>query len=94
MYDTAAAFRQAIEARLNQRAMEDGVEVNRVRRGFVFERIMAAIPSLEHLSPPDVEVAATTQHFAEKLHALTRDYGAQLNTRIREPDRPDAPDRA
>jgi hypothetical protein len=198
VYDTAAAFRQAIEARLNQRAREDGVEVNRVRRGFVFERIMArlevadpgawvvkggmalewrlgkrargtrdldlvlrghavpgaelrdrlidllaegrgedqlrfevgpaqpldvgfrfsvkaslagrefatvrldvaargdellaterlhlpgAILSLEHLSPPEVEVAATTQHFAEKLHALTRDYGAQLNTRIRD----------
>lgn len=31
------------------------------------------------------QLAATTQHFAEKLHALTRDYGAQLNTRIRDP---------
>ena len=43
-----------------------------------------AIPALEQFSPPEVEVAATTQHFAEKLHALTRDYGAQLNTRIRD----------
>jgi len=43
VYDTAAAFRHAIEARLNQRASEDGVEVNRVRRGFVFERIMARL---------------------------------------------------
>lgn len=198
MYDTATALRQAIEARLNQHAREDGVEVNRLRRGFVFERIMArlelsepgawvvkggialewrlgkrargtrdldlvlrghavpgaelrdrlvdllaqdrgedrflfevgpaqpldvgfrfsvktnlagkefatvrldvaargdelvaterlhppgAIPALEQLSPPEVEVAATTQHFAEKLHALTRDYGPQLNTRIRD----------
>ena len=194
----SSTVEQAIEARLNQRARADGVEVNRLRRGFVFERIMArlegaepgawvvkggmalewrlgkrargtrdldlvlrgravsvaelrdrlvdllaedrgedrflfevgpaqpldvgfrfsvktnlagkefatvrldvaargdelvaterlhlpgAIPALEQFSPPEVEVAATTQHFAEKLHALTRDYGAQLNTRIRD----------
>jgi hypothetical protein len=43
VYDTATALRQAIEARLNQRAREDGVEVNRLRRGFVFERIMARL---------------------------------------------------
>jgi hypothetical protein len=47
VYDTAAALRQAIEARLNQRAREDGVEVNRVRRGFVFERILARLEVVE-----------------------------------------------
>ena len=47
MYDTAAALRQAIEARLNQRAREDGVEVNRLRRGFVFERIMARLEAAD-----------------------------------------------
>lgn len=198
MYETAAGFRQAIEARLNEQARKDHVEVNRLRRGLVFERIMArfgaaepgawvvkggmvlewrlgeraratrdldlvrrgqaiggselrerlvdllaaeqehdrflfevgppqaldvgfrfsvtanmagktfasvrldvaagaeellsteklqvpgALPMFDRLSPPQVEVAAPAQHFAEKLHALTRDHGDRLNTRIRD----------
>jgi len=35
-------------------------------------------------APPRVEVAAPAQHFAEKLHALTRDHGDRLNTRVRD----------
>lgn len=31
----------------------------------------------------DVELVSATQHFAEKLHALTRDYGRE-NTRVRD----------
>lgn len=198
MYETAAGFRQAIETRLNERARKDHVEVNRLRRGLVFERIMArlgaaepgawvvkggmvlewrlgeraratrdldlvrrgqavggselrerlvdllasekeddrflfevgppqaldvgfrfsvtasmagrafasvrldvaaraeelvsteklqvpgALPTFDRLSPPQVEVAAPAQHFAEKLHALTRDHGDRLNTRVRD----------
>jgi hypothetical protein len=198
MYETAAGFRQAIETRLNDRARKDHVEVNRLRRGLVFERIMArldaaepgtwvvkggmvlewrlgeraratrdldlvrrgqaiggaelrerlvdllaaekeddrflfevgppqaldvgfrfsvtanmagkafasvrldvaaraqellsteklqvpgALPAFDRLSPPEVEVAAPAHHFAEKLHALTRDHGDRLNTRIRD----------
>jgi hypothetical protein len=186
MYETAAGFRQAIETRLNERARKDHVEVNRLRRGLVFERIMArlaaaepgawvvkggmalewrlgdraratrdldlrnrlvdllatdeeddrflfevgppqaldvgfrfsvtanmagkpfasvrldvaaragdlvsteklqvpgALAAFDRLSPPEVEVAAPAQHFAEKLHALTRDHGERLNTRVRD----------
>jgi hypothetical protein len=198
MYETAAGFRQAIETRLNERARKDHVEVNRLRRGLVFERIMTrldaaepgawvvkggmvlewrlgeraratrdldlvrrgqeiggselrerlvdllaadkgddrflfevgppqaldvgfrfsltasmagktfasvrldvaargeellsteklqvpgALPTFDRLSPPQVEVAAPVQHFAEKLHALTRDHGDRLNTRVRD----------
>ena len=198
MYETAAGFRQAIETRLNERARKDHVEVNRLRRGLVFERIMTrlgaaepgawvvkggmvlewrvgdraratrdldlvrrgqaiggselrerlvdllaseeeddrflfevgppqaldvgfrfsltanmagkafasvrldvaaraeelfsteklqmpgALPTFDRLSPPLVEVAAPAQHFAEKLHALTRDHGDRLNTRVRD----------
>lgn len=43
-----------------------------------------AVPAFAPLSAPEIEVAATTQHFAEKLHALTRDYGAHSNTRVRD----------
>jgi predicted nucleotidyltransferase component of viral defense system len=32
----------------------------------------------------DVEVAAPAQHFAEKLHALTRPYPGRVNTRVRD----------
>jgi hypothetical protein len=47
MYETAAGFRQAIEARLNERARTNHVEVNRLRRGLVFERIMARLGAAE-----------------------------------------------
>lgn len=47
MYETAAGFRQAIETRLNDRARKDHVEVNRLRRGLVFERIMARLDAAE-----------------------------------------------
>jgi Nucleotidyl transferase AbiEii toxin, Type IV TA system len=47
VYETPAALRQAIDTRLNQRAREDGVEVNRLRRGLVFQRIMARFEGAE-----------------------------------------------
>lgn len=198
MYTNAAAFRQAIEARLNQRAREESIDINRLRRALVFDRILVrlesgdagawvvkggmalewqlknrargtrdldlvmrgapvpggilrdkltellaedpqrdrfvfrlgepepldvgfrfrvlaelagrqfasvqvdvalraselmvtqrlplpwAVPSFELLQPPEVEAAAPSQHFAEKLHALTRDRGGHANTRKRD----------
>jgi hypothetical protein len=197
-YETAAGLRQAIDARLNARAKAEHGEVNRLRRGLVFERVMArldagapgewvvkggmvlewrlgeraratrdldlvrrgqavagpelrdrliellavdvaddrftfeigppqpfdvgfrfnvaaqlagkvfasvrldvaargdellatetlqvpgALPDFDRLPAPHVEVAAPAQHFAEKLHALTRDYGNHPNTRVRD----------
>jgi len=47
-------------------------------------QVPSALPAFDRLSPPQVEVAAPTQHFAEKLHALTRDHGDRLNTRVRD----------
>ena len=60
MYETAAGFRQAIEARLNERARTNHVEVNRLRRGLVFERIMVRLAAAEpRRSPP---FASTLPH--------------------------------
>lgn len=36
------------------------------------------------IPPRQVEVVAPVQHFAEKLHALTRTYGDRPNTRVRD----------
>jgi hypothetical protein len=47
-------------------------------------QVPGALPTFDRLSPPQVEVAAPVQHFAEKLHALTRDHGDRLNTRVRD----------
>ena len=47
-------------------------------------QVPGALPTFDRLSPPQVEVAAPAQHFAEKLHALTRDHGDRLNTRVRD----------
>jgi hypothetical protein len=47
-------------------------------------QVPGALAAFDRLSPPQVEVAAPAQHFAEKLHALTRDHGERLNTRIRD----------
>ena len=40
-YADAAAFRQALEQRLNARAADTGVEINRLRRRVVFECLLA-----------------------------------------------------
>jgi Nucleotidyl transferase AbiEii toxin, Type IV TA system len=197
-YETAAGLRQAVDARLNARAKAEHVDVNRLRRGLVFERVMArldagepgewvvkggmvlewrlggraratrdldlvrrgqavagpqlrerlvdllavdaqddrftfeigppqaldvgfrfsvsailagkvfasvrldvasrgdellatetlqvpsALPGFDRLPPPRVEVASPAQHFAEKLHALTREHADRINTRVRD----------
>jgi hypothetical protein len=40
-YATAGAFRNALEARLNERARRDGVDLHRLRRQVAFDRLLA-----------------------------------------------------
>src|SRR5262245_24876324 len=40
-YSTAGAFRTALEARLNERARRDGVDLHRLRRQVAFDRLLA-----------------------------------------------------
>src|SRR6266542_2788919 len=40
-YATAGAFRTALEARLNERAHRDGVDLHRLRRQVAFDRLLA-----------------------------------------------------
>lgn len=40
-YATAAAFRTALEARLNEQARHDGVDLHRLRRQVAFDRLLA-----------------------------------------------------
>jgi hypothetical protein len=47
-------------------------------------RLPPAVHAYNALTQPNVELAAASQHFAEKLHALTRDYGDHPNTRLRD----------
>jgi hypothetical protein len=47
-------------------------------------QVPGALPDFDRLPPPHVEVASPAQHFAEKLHALTREYGDRPNTRVRD----------
>lgn len=42
-YETDAAFRAALEARLANRARDSGVDLNRLRRRVVFERLLARL---------------------------------------------------
>jgi hypothetical protein len=40
-YATTGAFRTALEARLNERARRDGVDLHRLRRQVAFDRLLA-----------------------------------------------------
>jgi hypothetical protein len=40
-YATAGAFRTALEARLNERTRQDGVDLHRLRRQVAFDRLLA-----------------------------------------------------
>lgn len=46
-YETAEAFRTALEHRLNSQARETGVSVDRLRRRVVFERVVARLSHAE-----------------------------------------------
>jgi len=46
-YDSPPAFRMALEARLASRARETGVDLNRLRRGVVFERLLVRLERAE-----------------------------------------------
>jgi hypothetical protein len=43
MYKTPTAFRQALEARLNNQAWHEGCDVNRYRRQVAFDRLLCRI---------------------------------------------------
>jgi hypothetical protein len=47
-------------------------------------QVPGALPDFHRLPPPRLEVASPAQHFAEKLHALTREHGDRTNTRVRD----------
>jgi hypothetical protein len=47
-------------------------------------QVPSALPEFDRLPPPRVEVASPEQHFAEKLHALTREHADRINTRVRD----------
>ncbi len=42
-FKDAPAFRQALEARLNDRAKRDGVDVQRLRRQAAFDRLLCRL---------------------------------------------------
>jgi Nucleotidyl transferase AbiEii toxin, Type IV TA system len=48
-YATAGAFRTALEARLNERARRDGVDLHRLRRQVAFDRLLARM--FDHSRP-------------------------------------------
>lgn len=80
-------WRFSVEARLAGRLFA-GVRVDVVDRGeeiALTERL--PLPNtLDFAGTPqrDIEVVDRRQHFAEKLHALTRDYGSRSNTRVKD----------
>lgn len=81
------AWRFAIEVALDTRRFER-VKLDVVQR---VEEIAATIripyPSLvgfADLPQVEVEIVEPRQHFAEKLHAYTRDYGTRPNTRVKD----------
>src|SRR2546427_9617954 len=47
VYDTPAAFRQALETRLLRDAQDRGIDINRLRRGLVFERLLIRLDLAE-----------------------------------------------
>ncbi|MCY7303649.1 MAG: nucleotidyl transferase AbiEii/AbiGii toxin family protein [Thermoleophilia bacterium] len=81
-----AGWRFGVDVALAERAF-GRVQIDVVPR---FAEIAAteriALPGMlafSDLPTVDVEVVERTQHFAEKLHALTRDYGSP-NSRVRD----------
>jgi hypothetical protein len=87
--DTAgrAGYRFSVESRLAGKPFAT-IRVDVVMRGdeiALTERL--PLPNLlEFAGIPgrDIEAVDRRQHFAEKLHALTRDYGARPNTRVKD----------
>lgn len=49
------------------------------------ERItLPGVLAFADIAPRKIEAVHRRQHFAEKLHALTRDYGGRPNTRVKD----------
>ncbi|HKQ60437.1 MAG TPA: nucleotidyl transferase AbiEii/AbiGii toxin family protein [Candidatus Polarisedimenticolaceae bacterium] len=82
-----AGYRFRVEARMAGRRFER-VQLDVVPRDdevFAVDSLrLPATLDFAGIKPPTVELASPAQHFAEKLHALTRDYGEHPNTRVRD----------
>jgi hypothetical protein len=87
--DTAGrgGWRFSIEGRLAGRSFTT-VRVDVVARGEEISRTeRLALPNTLAFAgtpPRDIEAVDRRQHFAEKLHAFTRDYGDRPNTRVKD----------
>ncbi|OHV36800.1 hypothetical protein BBK14_14610 [Parafrankia soli] len=80
-------WRFTVESRLAGRIFAT-IRIDVVARGdeiALTERL--ALPNMLEFAgtpPRDIEAVDRRQHFAEKLHALTRDYGDRPNTRVKD----------
>lgn len=80
-------WRFSVESRLAGRVFAT-IRIDVVARGeeiALTERL--ALPNMLEFAgtpPRDIEAVDRRQHFAEKLHALTRDYGDRPNTRVKD----------
>jgi hypothetical protein len=87
--DTAgrAGYRFSVESRLAGKPFAT-IRMDVVLRGEEISRTeRLPLPNpLEFAGVPgrDIEAVDRRQHFAEKLHAFTRDYGARPNTRVKD----------
>lgn len=92
-YDSARALRTALENRLLQRASETGVSLGVIQLDIaprpyeLTDTEQFEIPSLLDFAgvPASVvEVIGINRHAAEKLHAMTLDFGERENSRLRD----------
>lgn len=92
-YDSARALRTALENRLLQRASETGVSLGVIQLDIaprpheLADTEQLEIPSLLDFAgvPASVvEVVEINRHAAEKLHAMTLDFGDRENSRLRD----------
>lgn len=82
-----AGWRFSVDARLAGSRFES-IRMDVVQRveeiGATSRAVFPALLAFAGLLPVEVELVAPAQHFAEKLHAYTRDYGERPNTRVRD----------
>jgi hypothetical protein len=77
----------SIEARLDGRRFSSVLLQIVLRENEVTGTIRAKLPSalsFAGFEPVEVELVDPPQHFAEKLHAYTREYGERPNTRVKD----------
>lgn len=82
-----SGWRYSVESRLAGRVFET-VRLDVVTRGeeiTLTERLpLPNVLEFAGTPPRDIEAVDRRQHFAEKLHAFTRDYGDRPNTRVKD----------